>query len=219
MRDGRTVMIRAIQPDDAERLRAFHRRLKPETVIYRFFHYMPELSGEDAYCFTHLDYYQRMALVATSSADTDGGEAIRAVGRYESLGSGRAEVAFVVEDAWQGNGLASTLLQGLARIARDRGLTTFVAVTMRSNARMQDVFRHSGFPCKVHYEGGEIAVTLDVSQRPDDDSPEAVSESESGTSVLAADVPRAEKRLLAVFRRGAVTCAQLPQHNRHDERT
>ena len=167
VRDGRIVTLRAIQPDDAERLQAFHRRLTPDTVIYRFFHYMPELSAEEAYWFTHLDYDQRMAFVVTSPAEGDAsGEAIHAVGRYESLGSERAEVAFVVEDAWQGSGLASTLLRRLASFARDRGLTTFVAVTMGSNIRMQNVFRHSGFPCKMRYDEGEIAVTLDVSQEP-----------------------------------------------------
>jgi GNAT superfamily N-acetyltransferase len=167
LRDGRTVTIRPIQPNDDERLRAFHRRLQPDTVIYRFFHYMPELSAEEAHWFTHLDYDQRMALVATSpESDGKGGEAIRAVGRYESLGPSRAEVAFVVQDAWQGNGIASTLLKRLARFARVRGLATFVAVTMGSNVRMLDVFRHSGFLCKMRYDGGEIAVTLDLLQEP-----------------------------------------------------
>jgi GNAT superfamily N-acetyltransferase len=161
LRDGVTVQVRAIQPDDLERLRAFHRRLTPDTVIFRFFHYMPELSREDAWRFTHLDCENRMALVAT--APVDGGEAIHAVVRYERDGPTAAEVAFVVEDAWQGRGIATALLHRLAAYARVRGITTFVAITMAGNVRMLDVFRHAGFPCALRFDKGEIAVTLDIS--------------------------------------------------------
>jgi GNAT superfamily N-acetyltransferase len=161
LRDGATVQVRAIQPDDLERLRAFHRRLTPDTVIFRFFHYMPELTAEDAWRFTHLDYENRMALVAT--APVGDVEAIHAVVRYERTGSTEAEVAFVVEDAWQGRGIATALLHRLAAYARAHGISTFVAVTMVGNVRMLDVFRHAGFPCALRFARGEIAVTLDIS--------------------------------------------------------
>ncbi len=163
LRDGSWVKVRAIQPDDEERLRAFHARLSPDTVIFRFFRVLPALSEEDAYRFTHLDYAQRMALVATTPTGRDSGdEAIRAVVRYERTEPGVAEVAFVVEDAWQGKGIATALLRRLAAYARAHSLTTFVAITMSGNTRMLDVFRHAGFPNTVRHDGGEISVTLDI---------------------------------------------------------
>jgi RimJ/RimL family protein N-acetyltransferase len=164
LRDGSTVRVRAIQPDDEERLRAFHARLSPDSIIFRFFRVLPQLSEEDAYRFTHLDYARRMALVATTPTGCDAGdEVIRAVVRYERTEPGVAEVAFVVEDAWQGKGIATALLHRLAAYARAYGLTTFVAVTMASNARMLDVFRHAGFPHTMHHDGSEISVSLDIS--------------------------------------------------------
>jgi RimJ/RimL family protein N-acetyltransferase len=164
LRDGSPVKVRAIQPDDEKRLRAFHARLSPDSIIFRFFRVLPELSEEDAYRFTHLDYAQRMALVATTPTGCDEGEeVIRAVVRYERTEPGVAEVAFVVEDAWQGKGIATALLYRLAAYARTHGLTTFVAVTMTSNARMLDVFRHAGFPYTMRHDGSEISVTLDIS--------------------------------------------------------
>ena len=164
LRDGSMVKVRAIQPDDEERLRAFHARLSPDSIILRFFRVVPELPEEDAYRFTHLDYARRMALVATTPIGRDeGDETIRAVVRYERTEPGVAEVAFVVEDAWQGKGIATALLHRLATYARAHGLTTFVAVTMASNVRMLDVFRHAGYPHAMRHDGSEISVTLDIS--------------------------------------------------------
>jgi RimJ/RimL family protein N-acetyltransferase len=161
---GGAVQVRAIRPDDTERLRAFHRQLSPESITFRFFRYMPELSLEEAERFTHVDYEQRMALVATSSS----GEAEKILGvvRYEHIRPATAEVAFVVADHWQGHGIATALLHRLADYARERGYTTFVAMTMGSNTRMMEVLRNSGFPWTSHYATGEVEVRLDITRPP-----------------------------------------------------
>src|SRR5512146_1410215 len=79
--DGTTIHVRAIRADDDERLRAFHRRLSPDTIVFRFFHFLPELPSEDAAHFTHLDYVNRMALIATTGAGDS--EEILGVVRYD----------------------------------------------------------------------------------------------------------------------------------------
>ena len=66
LRDGGSVHVRAIRADDDERLTRFHRKLSPASIIFRFFHYFPELPAADAQRFTHVDYESRMALVATT---------------------------------------------------------------------------------------------------------------------------------------------------------
>ena len=162
LRGGGVAYVRAIRPDDTERLRAFHRQLSPESITFRFFRYMPELSQEDAERFTHIDYERRMALVATTGSGET--EEIVGVVRYEDMRPQTAEVAFVVEDHWQGHGIATALLNRLADYARERGYTTFVAITMGNNMRMIEVLRNSGFPCTTHYATGEVEVQMDISR-------------------------------------------------------
>jgi RimJ/RimL family protein N-acetyltransferase len=160
LRGGGTAHVRAIRPDDRERLRAFHRQLSSESIVFRFFRYKPDLSVEEAARFTQVDYQRRMALVATRRSGE--AEEILGVVRYEHIGPATAEVAFVVEDHWQGHGIATTLLHRLADYARRRGYTTFVALTMGNNARMLEVLQRSGFPSTAHTDSGEIEVRLDI---------------------------------------------------------
>lgn len=183
---GETVRVRAIRPDDTERLQAFHAHLSTDSIVFRFFRYMPALPRADAERFTHLDYRDRMALVAVASAasltpvapcssggtgaaacdqqvGTDDG-AILGVVRYERIAPALAEVAFVVEDHWQGHGIATALLHRLAVYARAHGITQLLAITMATNSRMLEVLRHAGYPLTVHVRDGEAAVTLDISR-------------------------------------------------------
>jgi RimJ/RimL family protein N-acetyltransferase len=162
--EGNTIHVRAIRPDDDDRLRAFHRQLSPDSIVFRFFHFLPELSAQDAAHFTQLDYVDRMALVATTG-EGDAEEIIGVV-RYDHIGEVKAEVAFVIVDRWQGHGIATALLHRLAAYARTKGFTTFVAVTMGNNARMIEVLRNSGFPWSAQYSEGTLEVYLDITNDP-----------------------------------------------------
>lgn len=164
LRDGTRLHTRPIQPDDTERLRVFHAHLSRDSVVFRFFRYLPELSIRDAEHFTHLDYEDRMALVATQGEGDE--QRILAVVSYDRIGADSAEVAFVVADDWQGHGIASALLLQLAAYARCRGITRLVAITMASNLRMLDVLRHCGYPMTLCLREGEDDVSLDVSAPP-----------------------------------------------------
>ncbi len=154
--DGGTVHIRPITPEDGAALLAFHDRLSDETIRLRFFSLRRYLRPEEVEHFTHVDHDQRMALVAVLHKQ------IIAVARYEGLGARVAEVAFVVEDAHQGRGLGTLLLEYLAAFARTRGIHRFVADTLTVNKRMRNVFRDAGFVERGQYDAGVVRVTLDI---------------------------------------------------------
>jgi RimJ/RimL family protein N-acetyltransferase len=164
LRYGGIVLVRPIRPDDTGRLQAFHARLSPESIEYRYFHPVPVLSPEWVERLTHVDYDGRMALVATIGGGAD--EQIIAVVRYERIGPATAEVAFLVEDRWQGHGIATQLLYHLAAYAARRGFTTFVAEIMSTNTAMRDVVRLAGYPFATKYETGCVEIRMDITNPP-----------------------------------------------------
>ena len=154
------LVVRAIRPDDAVALQAFHHRLSADTIRNRFFGAHPHLPDEEARRFTSLGAGQQ-ALVATF-----GGEIV-GVGRYIRLGSGAAaEVAFVVQDGYQGHGIGTELFTLLARIAWDDGIRRFVADTFADNRAMLDVFMRTpgaATVAKTRRDGSVIHLTMAVS--------------------------------------------------------
>lgn len=173
LRDGAIVHMRAIQAGDTERLRRLHRRLSTDAIFFRFFRLLPELSAELAERFTHVDYVGHMALVATVGSGA--AEEIIAIVQYDRADATTAEIAFEVQDAWQGKGIATALLYHLAAYGRAHGFTRFVAITMSSNARMIEVLRYAGFPFHMRYVDGDVEASLDITQPPSPPFAHAVS--------------------------------------------
>lgn len=163
LRNGEVINVRAIQPDDVERLQQFHARLSSDTIVMRYFRAAPVLYERDARRLTHLDYDNRMALVATVGAGDD--ERIIAVVRYERVTAAEGELAFVVEDQWQGLGVSTQLLARLLRYARGRGFETMMAVTLATNVRMRGVLAHAGYPFTSRYADGCQTLTLDLANK------------------------------------------------------
>jgi RimJ/RimL family protein N-acetyltransferase len=170
LRDGAAIDVRPIQPNDSERLQRLHARLSPTSIRMRYFHVVPSLSDALAATFTHVDYVDRMALVATVGGDTATTlrkQEIVGMVNYDRISADAAEVAFVVEEAWQGRGVASTLLYDLAAYARECGFRRFLAITLRCNIRMLNVLRQCGFPCTLHDRGDEeVDAWVDIAVAP-----------------------------------------------------
>lgn len=178
LRDGAVLDVRPIRPGDSERLQRFHARLSPASVLLRYFHVVPALPEAVIACFTHVDYVNRMTLVATAPGDVATAareqesepewewEMVGMV-NCDRISAEAAEVAFVVADAWQGRGVAGILLCDLAAYARECGFRHLLAITLRCNLRMLNLLRHCGFPCTVH-DGGdeEIEAWLDITAAP-----------------------------------------------------
>jgi RimJ/RimL family protein N-acetyltransferase len=129
------LRLRLIRPDDEPRLIALHERLSAQTAYQRFFTVMRRLPTNWAHFLANVDYHARLALVIERQ---DGGRReLVAVGRYESTAdAGIAEVAFVVEDRWQGKGLGRLLLEELLAAAGARGIRRFRAYVLADNRRM-----------------------------------------------------------------------------------
>ena len=159
--DGTTVLYRAIRPEDAPALQAFHRSLSEQSVYLRFFGFMRELSDERARYFTELDGVNRVALVALDPAIP---ETIIGVVRYDREdGTDEAEYAAVVTDRWQGRGLGTALTRELIVAARQRGISRLYAVVLPGNERMLHLFRDLHLPEHAALEDGSVRVELDLS--------------------------------------------------------
>ncbi len=158
---GVTVRLRPIRPDDDSPLSEFHEHLSPQSVYRRFFFAHPKLSPAETDKFTHVDYVDRLALVA------EHGDRLVAVGRYERIpGTGDAEVAFIVADDFQHQGIGTILLERLAGAAWKRGITAFVAETLSENREMLEVFMRSGFHVTSSTSYGTVSVRFPI--QPDD---------------------------------------------------
>ena len=150
------VTVRPIEPDDVDRLLAFHAQLSIDTTYLRFFSVHPRLSDAEVHRFTHVDHHDREAIVAMDDNEIVG------VARFDQLGDGRAEAAFVVRDDWQNHGVGHTLIVRLARRAQEEGVRQLVAETMANNARMLAVFRGAGLVERASFRDGVMWVELDL---------------------------------------------------------
>ncbi len=182
LRDGGTAQIRPITPDDAQRLVSFYERVSDESKYYRFFAPYPRLSDRDVHRFTHHDYVDRVGLAAIV------GDEFIATVRYDRIdsrgmparspsgaapdgrlaaGSGpapadEAEVAFLVQDAHQGRGVASVLLEHIAAVARERAIRRFAAEVLPANTKMIKVFTDAGYTQKRSFEDGVVRLEFDL---------------------------------------------------------
>jgi predicted CoA-binding protein/GNAT superfamily N-acetyltransferase len=159
--DGGTVHVRPIRPSDRARLVAMHARLSPQSIYYRYFSPKPRLTDKELDRFTTVDFVDRVALVALLGHDLIG------VARYDRWpGKDEAEVAFTVDDAHQGRGISTVLLEHHAAIARDRGIVRFTAEVLPDNRPMLGVFRRAGFEVSNAFSGGIIDVAFDIDPTP-----------------------------------------------------
>ncbi|WP_420713455.1 GNAT family N-acetyltransferase [Streptomyces sp. IMTB 1903] len=165
LRDGGTARIRPITTEDAGRLVSFYEQVSDESKYYRFFAPYPRLSDRDVHRFTHHDYVDRVGLAATVGEEFIGTvryDRIGPDGRPASAPADEAEVAFLVQDAHQGRGVASALLEHIGAVARERGIRRFAAEVLPANTKMIKVFTDVGYEQKRSFEDGSVHLTLDL---------------------------------------------------------
>ena len=143
LRDGRQVEIRALRPDDEHDMLAAVGRSSTQSLQRRFFVVKRGFSQREIDYFMKIDFSNHVALVAL--ADEDGRPAIVGGGRYIVVESGKAEVAFIVVDGYQGQGLGGHMMRHLAAIAHDAGLKQLIADVLPENTAMLKVFSKFGF--------------------------------------------------------------------------
>lgn len=161
LRDGRSIEIRALRPQDQADLITAVGRISAQSMYRRFFGAKRYFSDKEVDFFVNVDFINHVALVVVLQ---DGGRTtIVAGGRYVVQQPGVAEVAFAVVDEYQGHGIGAALLRHLAIIAREAGLTEFTAEVLPDNTAMLKVFEKSGLKPVVKRGADATHVTLRLS--------------------------------------------------------
>jgi RimJ/RimL family protein N-acetyltransferase len=160
LRDGRRFTIRALRPDDRAEFLAAVGRSSAQSLYRRFFSPKRGFSEEEIAHFVNVDFVNHVALVAV--LDEGGRDVIVGGGRYIVVQSEKAEVAFVVVDDYQGQGVGAALMRHLATIARDAGLRELIAEVLANNVSMLKVFEKSGLLLSTAREAGVVHVTLQL---------------------------------------------------------
>jgi len=156
--DGSTACIRAVVATDAAQIADLHSRLSEESVRLRYFGAHPRLSEDEIARLIEEEGPDHLALAAERAGQLIG------LSQYDRIpGSDVAEVAFVVDDAHQGLGIGTLLLEYLASEARRYGFKRFAADTLLENSQMVQVFRDAGFTQHSRLEAGVIRVVMDIS--------------------------------------------------------
>lgn len=150
--------IRPIEPADAERLERMFHRLSTDTVYRRFFTLFDQPRPASLTHLATVDHGRREAVVAVVDDEVIG------VARYDRFAAdpARAEIAVTVEDAWQRKGVASTLLGELAALARQRGISTFVATILWENKPAIRLMRSLDPDATVRHGQGEVEMELSL---------------------------------------------------------
>lgn len=201
--DGATASVRPIRPTDGPLLTAFHARQSPQSIYYRYFSPRPRLSERDLEHLTHVDYVDRFALVAVRADEVIG------VARYDRWRHrSEAEVAFFVDDANHGRGLATVLLEHLAVRAREVGLSGFTASVLPENRKMIGVFTQAGFETATRFADGVVEVRLGLQP-----TPEAEAAIEARARTAAAEAVR---RLLSPRSVAVIGASRDPGTIGHD---
>jgi len=161
LRNGRDVEIRAQRPDDRHALIATVERSSANSLFRRFFAVRRHFSDREIAFFTNIDFVKQVALVAT--ARQNGRTVIMGGCRYVVLRPGKAEIAFFVDDQYQGQGIGSELMRHLVAIAHEAGLEELVAEVLPDNIPMFKVLEKSGLPMTTRHEAEVTSVCLRLS--------------------------------------------------------
>ncbi len=163
---NRRVTVRYLTPADGELLVDLYYHLSPETIRRRFFrpaiNVSPEMVRQEARKLARTDPCRELALVATAPAGR--GESAIAVVRIacDPDHPGQAEVAIVVRDDCQCEGLGTTLFRMIAAAARERGIRTFHAHILSDNHPCLQLLKKCGLPYTTHVHHGEMEVEIQV---------------------------------------------------------
>ena len=166
LRNGTPVQIRVALPGDRDRIVAAFNELEPDSVYTRFFSMRKELSATELDRFSATDFVNFVGLVAVGGSGAD--ETVIGAATYVVLPSKNAaraaEVAFTVEEDYQGQGLAGKLFGMLADIAREHGIAHLEADVLAGNAPMLKVFERSGLALTKTRDGGVTHIVMDLRQ-------------------------------------------------------
>ncbi len=160
--DGTEIFFRPVKATDEPALAEMLYSLSAESVRARYFTYTMTFPHKDVQQLTNIDYRQDMAIIGTVPGAS--GDEIVAIAQYLlDPKTGMAEVAFIVQDEWQQQGMGTFLLDYLTRIARQRGVKKFFAKVLPTNKAMLAVFHNSGFDVNTKFDGEAYSIEYGIS--------------------------------------------------------
>jgi acyl-CoA hydrolase/GNAT superfamily N-acetyltransferase len=164
LKNGKIVEFRPLLPSDEFAYRNFFYSLQEKTIYMRFFYKMRTFSHEVVQKqWSRVDYRKNMSIIGL--VQKGGHKEIMAIGSYAEDEDERAEVAFVVREDFQGNGVASYLLEILEKIAKENQYRSFSATVLRENAAMIRVFKKRYPKAKISVSGGsELQIQMNFDE-------------------------------------------------------
>jgi acyl-CoA hydrolase len=159
-KDQAELIIRPIRPTDEEMLSDMFYDLSDQTIINRFFSMLKSMPHRRLQQFCCIDYTQEMSLAAI----TDDGPKSKIVGLgsyHLNPATHKAEIAFMVADAWQGKGIGTFMMRSLVKIAKASNIKGFTAEVLRDNLAMIALMHKSGVPTKSEIVDGSYLFTMD----------------------------------------------------------
>jgi acetyltransferase len=162
MRDGRTVLLRPIKPEDEPLWLEMFQNFSEESIRYRFFQIIKDTPHEVRVRYCNIDYDREVAIVAELTEE--GRRKILGVARVSIEPDGKAgEIAFIVADPWQGLGLGTKMVDYAIDVCRDMEVETLYAIMLSDNYRAIALTRKMGFTIK-YMEDGTVKGTLDLKE-------------------------------------------------------
>ena len=160
LRDGRTVLLRPIKPEDEPLWLEMFQNFSEESIRYRFFQIIKDTPHEVRVRYCNIDYDREMAIIA--ELDEGGHRKILGVVRVGLEPDGKSgEIAFIVADPWQGLGLGTKMIDHMIDVCKDMGVETLYAIMLPDNMRAINLMKKMGFTIE-HVEEGTVKGFLDL---------------------------------------------------------
>ena len=167
-RDGLVVRFRPIKPSDVDEMRRLFYRFSDRSVYYRYFSPVKAMPHSEMQEYVNVDYRKTMSIVGLIGEPGIGD--IIAEARYVALDDKPyADVAFIVDEAYQGKGIASYLLNLLIESAKERGFKGFTADVLADNRSMLKVFEKAPYPYQAVLRSGVYELTIPFYDESEDD--------------------------------------------------
>ena len=161
-KDKLDVRFRAIKPSDEDQMRRLFYRFSDKAIYYRYFSPIKTMPHEKTQEYVNVDYRDALSIVAL--VGDPGQQTIIAEARFvKHKNKPLVDVAFVVDETYQGYGIASHLYQMLAKLAKEKGAQGMTADVLASNRAMLKVFEKGKFPVQARLEQGIYELTIDLS--------------------------------------------------------
>jgi len=163
LKDGTPVTIRPIRPEDEPLMVQFHHTLSERSVYLRYFCSLSlstRVEHERLVRICFGSYDRGFALVADYKNPETGQHQVLGVGRFSAINRGEAEAAVLVSDKWQGKGLGTELLAGVARVAREEKFRTLCGEILRDNLPTQAIFKKAGFTLRATEDPSSVSARL-----------------------------------------------------------